>query len=173
MLRLENRLSQRFLRKMVSMSWCKYIQRDLFLLNNPRFSFWIADAFAYSMWKAVCPLLSGELDRIIEVSEKFNQILLLLKGISWLLVLFKKKTTVFLRSYTIRWPSWTAWVPGSKCHMEFSLLSIWRMVLLGLGALWEVKEILKVLLQDCPIGKSEVVTITLSITYSILVLQET
>lgn len=66
MLRLENRLSWRFLRTMVSMSWCKYIQRDLFLLNNPRFSFWSADMFTYSIWKAACPLLSSEPDRIIE-----------------------------------------------------------------------------------------------------------
>lgn len=85
-LKLENRLSWRFLRTMVSRSQCKYIQRNLLPLNKPRFSFWIADAFAYSIWKAACPLLSGELDRIIENSEKFNQILFLLKGISWILI---------------------------------------------------------------------------------------
>lgn len=124
-MRLENRLSQRFLRTVVSMTWCKYIQRDLFLLNNSRFSSWIADVFTYSIWKAACPLLSSELDRIIENSEKFNQILLLLKGIALLHILFKEKeSTVFLWSCTKRWPSLTAQVLVSKCHMEFSLFSI-------------------------------------------------
>lgn len=55
---------------MVSLSWCKYIQRDLFPLNNLRFSFGITDAFTYSVWKAVCPLLSSELDRITEKKLK-------------------------------------------------------------------------------------------------------
>lgn len=158
---------------MVSMSWCKYIQRDLFLLNKPRFSFWIADAVAYSMWKAACPLLSGELDRIIEISEKFNQILLLLKGISWLLILFEKKWQCFLglvqnpdqveqlgfQAASATW-SFPSSASGGWCR--------W-----GLGAFWEVKEILKGLLQGCTIRKSEVVTITLSVAYSILVHQET
>lgn len=158
---------------MVSKSWCKYIQRDLFLLNNPRFSFWIADVFAYSMWKAVCPLLSGELDRIIEVSEKFNQILLLLKGISWLLILFEKKQQCFLSLIQNADQVEQLGFQAASATWSFPSLASGGWCCWGLGALWEVKEILKVLLQDCTIRKSEVITITLSITYSILVLQET
>lgn len=96
------------------MSWCKYIQRDLFLLNNPRFSFWTADAFAYSMWKAACPLLPDELDRIIEISEKIQSDLVASQGNFLTTYSIWEETTVFLRSCTKCWPSQTAQVPGSK-----------------------------------------------------------
>lgn len=158
---------------MVSMSWCKYIQRDLFLLNNPRFSFWTADAFAYSMWKAACPLLPDELNRIMEISEKFNQILLLLKGISWLLILFEKKRQCFLDLVQNADQVEQLGFQAASATWSFPFSASGGWCCWGLGALWEVKEILTGLLQDCTIRKSEVVTITLYIAYSIPVHQET
>lgn len=121
LLRLENRLSQRFLRTMVSPSWCKYIQRDLFPLNNPRFSSGITGAFTYSIWKAVCPLLSSEADRITEKkTEKFNQILLLLQGLSWLLILFKEEEREHsISSVLYKFQhSWTGWFRPGRRHLE-------------------------------------------------------
>lgn len=156
---------------MVSLSWCKYIQRDLFPLNNPRFSSGITGAFTYSIWKAVCPLLSSEVGRITEKkTEKFNQILLLLQGLSWLLILFKEEEREHsISSVLYKFQhSRAGWFLPGRRHLEVLPSACHDMGWWGGGGGCG-EAMSKGLLQHCNAMMSETVLISLLIVYDIIV----